>query len=148
MCVQCQVSCSLVAHRDAHVGYRWRCRQCNGRTSLRKGSFFKCKIELGKLVWILFSWATGVPSHHVAWHLGVSPRTMVDWTNFIGDVCAEDTGRQQAQLGGSDSAGSRSPSISSSPTFIVGHATATGSSTECGCLVQWRGRAGATCFNS
>ena len=25
---------------------------------------------------------------------------MVDWTNFIGDGCAEDTPRQQAQLGG------------------------------------------------
>ncbi len=47
-CVQCQVPCSLVAQRDAQDGYRWRCRQCHGRTSLRKGSFFKSKIELGK----------------------------------------------------------------------------------------------------
>ena len=30
---------------------------------------------------------------------------MVDWTNFIRDVCAENTRRQQAQLGGFDNAG-------------------------------------------
>ena len=53
--IQCQVPCSLVARHDAHDGYRWRRRRCNGRTSLRKGSFFKSKIELGKLVWLLFS---------------------------------------------------------------------------------------------
>ena len=29
-------------------------------------------------------------------------KAMVDWTNFTRDVCAEDTRRQQAQLGGSD----------------------------------------------
>ena len=77
----------------------------DGRTSLRMGSFFKSKIALGKREWLLFSWATDRPSHHMAWHLGVSPRTMVDWTNFIIEVCAEDTRRQQAQLGGFDNAG-------------------------------------------
>ena len=99
-CVQCQVPCNLVVQRGAQDGYRWRCRRCNGQTGLRKGSFFKSKIELGKLVWILFSWAAGVPSHHVAWHLGVSPRTMVDWNNFVRDVCTEDTRRHLAQVGG------------------------------------------------
>ena len=67
---------------------------------IRKGSFFKSKIELGKLVWILFSWAAGVPSQHMAWHLGVSPRTMVDWNNFVRDVCTEDTRRHLTQVGG------------------------------------------------
>ena len=41
----------------------------------------------------------------MAWHFGVSPRTLVDWTNFIRDICAEDTRRQQAQVGGFDNAG-------------------------------------------
>ena len=78
------VQLRLMLDDDVHPKFDWlarrgllhnthRCIQReNGQTSQRKGSFFKSKIELGKLVWHLFLWATDEPSHHVAWHLGVS----------------------------------------------------------------------------
>ena len=74
------------------AGDRW--------TSLRKGTFFKSKIALGKPVKRLFR--------------TIAPRGMAlgclytddgHRTNFIRDVCAEDAPRQQAQLGGFDNAG-------------------------------------------
>ena len=82
-----------------------RCRQCHQRHSVREGSFFKSKVPLGKLVWFLFSWATEIPLHHVTWQLTLSPRTAVDWGNFIRDICAEDVRRNLRQLGGFDNNG-------------------------------------------
>jgi len=38
----------------------------------------------------LFSWATEIPVHHVTWQLMLSPKTAVDWRNFVRDICAED----------------------------------------------------------
>ena len=38
-------------------------------------------------------------------HLDVSQHTLVDWSNFIRDVCAEDTRRNPVQLGGFDANG-------------------------------------------
>ena len=101
-CPQCQVLCGLVAQQDSQDGVRWKCRQCRQRTSVRKGAFFKSNMPLGKLVWILLYWASDTPVHHVAWHLDVSQHTLVDWTNFFRDVCAEDSRRNSIQLGGFD----------------------------------------------
>ena len=104
-CPQCAIPCSLVAQRDAQDGYRWKCRQCHRREGLRINSFFKSKIALGKLMWFLFSWASEMPMHNVEWHLPISRKTSVDWTNFIRDVCATDVGRNPIQLGGFDNNG-------------------------------------------
>ena len=104
-CPQCQVLCSLVVQWASQDGFRWRCRQCQQRASVRKGSFFKSNLPLGKLMWMLLSWASDTPVHHVAWHLDVSQHTLVDWSNFIRDVCAEDTRRNAVQLGGFDANG-------------------------------------------
>ena len=97
-CPQCQVLCSLVVQWASQDGFRWRCRQCQQRASVRKGSFFKSNLPLGKLMWMLLSWASDTPVNHVAWHLDVSQHTLVDWSNFIRDVCAEDTRRNAVQL--------------------------------------------------
>ena len=104
-CPQCQVLCSLVVQGASQDGFRWRCRQCQHRASVRKGSFFKSNLPLGKLTWILLSWASDTPVHHVAWHLDVSQHKLVGWSNFIRDVCAEDTRRNPVQLGGFDANG-------------------------------------------
>ena len=53
-------------------------------------AIFKSKLPLGKLVWINISWVSDTPVHHVTWHLDISKQTLVDWSNFICDVCAED----------------------------------------------------------
>ena len=99
-CPQCQVLCGLVAQQDSQDVVRWKCRL---RTSVRKGAFFKSKLSPGKLVWVLISWASDTPVHHVAWHLDVSMHTLVDWSNFIRDVCAkENCRRNPIQLDGFD----------------------------------------------
>ena len=95
-CVQCQVPCSLVGQRDAQDSCRWRCRQCNGRTSLRKGSFFsRASMNLcsrGRRVYYHNTWRDIWVSRLGRWSTGpTSPETSAQRT-------------QQAQLGGSHNA--------------------------------------------
>ena len=48
-CPQCQVLCRLVVQGASQDGFRWRCRQCQHRASVRKGSFFKSNLPHGKV---------------------------------------------------------------------------------------------------
>ena len=43
--------------------------------------------------------------HNVEWHLPISRKTSVDWSNLIRDVCATDVRRNPIQLGGFDNNG-------------------------------------------
>ena len=123
-CVQNQVPCSLVAQRDARDGYRWRCRQFNGGTHLRNGSFFKSKVELGNL--FCFSSRGRRTCHHTTWR--------DTWVSRLGRWSTGPTSSEtSAQRTHSDSRcssvcsttpGIRSSSSSTSPNFIVGNTTA------------------------
>ena len=82
------------------------CRLCGERRNIRLHSFFKRNFPLGKLMWLLFSWATEIAMQDVMWHLNISNHTVIDWYNFVRDVCAIDIRNHPLPLGGFDNNGS------------------------------------------
>ena len=105
LCTQCFGQCTLVAAHDSNDGYLWRCHLCGKNYSIRKDSWFHSPVPLGKLMWLLFSWATEVPTRNMMWHLEIAAHTAIDWVNFIRNVCVEDTCRHPMPLGGFDASG-------------------------------------------
>ena len=92
-CPQCQV---VKLDCAARFPGRIPLEMPHQRASVRKDAFFKSKLPLGKLVWMLLPWTSDTHVHYVAWHLDISKQTLVDWGNFIRDVCAEDSRRNSA----------------------------------------------------
>ena len=105
-CIRCAIACTLVAQRDVADGFRWKCRLCGEKRNIRLHSFFKSNLPLGKLVWLLFSWATEIAMQDMTWHLNISKHTVIDWYNFVRDVCAIDVRNNPQPLGGFDNNGS------------------------------------------
>ncbi|XP_077967707.1 uncharacterized protein LOC144421954 [Styela clava] len=84
---------------------RWRCQKknCRTTTTIRKGSFFEnSKAELTKLVTTMYFWADDVTQETMAKESELSKRTMVDWCNFIREVCSEDLIGRKKKIGGMD----------------------------------------------
>ncbi|CAF3729211.1 unnamed protein product [Rotaria socialis] len=71
--------------------YLWRCRTCKSTRSIRDGTFFsKSKLELRQVIDLLFYWSQCNDSHeHLRRHCKfASESTIVDWKNFMRDICA------------------------------------------------------------
>lgn len=47
---------SLVARIDCGDGYRWQCRLCRKRTSIKDGSFLRELFSIQKVIWIIYCW--------------------------------------------------------------------------------------------
>ncbi|KAK7477868.1 hypothetical protein BaRGS_00030864, partial [Batillaria attramentaria] len=73
-------------------GKRWRCPgRCNVTKTIRDGSWFeKSKISLPNNILLFYCWHMDLPQVQVSRELEVSTRTVVDWMNFIREVCEED----------------------------------------------------------
>ena len=82
-------------------GYIWRCPTCRAKKSIRDGSFFsKSKLDLCTLVEMIYYWAIRLSQGNVMEQLRiVSKSTLVDWFNFIRDICIE-WHRNHPMLGG------------------------------------------------
>nr|KAG5698923.1 hypothetical protein BaRGS_024844 [Batillaria attramentaria] len=71
--------------------------------AIRDGSWFeKSKISLPNNILLLYCWHMDLPQVQVARELEVSTRTVVDWMNFIREVCEEDLRLHPQQVGGLD----------------------------------------------
>ena len=52
----------LNAYKSAADGYRWFCKNCKERQSVREGSFFsKIRLPLKQLLLYIYSWSRNVP---------------------------------------------------------------------------------------
>ncbi|CAF1582719.1 unnamed protein product, partial [Didymodactylos carnosus] len=86
-------------------GCRWICkeRSCRLTRSIRDGTFFSgSKLEMSQILDLMLFWSQGVDSHKfLRRHCGfASNSTIVDWKNFLCDVCAEHFLRNPAVIGG------------------------------------------------
>ena len=83
-------------------GYEWRCTPCRGRCFLRKGSFFiPSHLTIPLLLNFLYYWSEELQSHaFLEKHLGWSPNTVVDWKNFLKDICVEEVLVNPEPIGG------------------------------------------------
>ena len=106
---------SGAVQQGSQDGFRWISRQCHQRASVRNNSF----LSLGKLVWMLLSWESDTPD--------ISKQMLVDWDNFIRDVCTEDSRRNPVQLEVSITTTDPSLSRSMKVTSFIESTTAGGS---------------------
>jgi len=61
---------------------------CRAATSVRKGSFFSSsKLRLHQLMLVMYHWASDSPQWLVMREVRASHRTIVDWYNFLREVC-------------------------------------------------------------
>ncbi|CAF0914041.1 unnamed protein product [Didymodactylos carnosus] len=85
--------------------YQWCCREknCKLTRSIRDGTFFSnSKLEIQQILDLMYFWAHSLDTHHVLHRqcgLG-SEWTIVDWKNFLRDICAEYFLRHPAMIGG------------------------------------------------
>ena len=83
-------------------GYEWRCSPCRSKCSIRYGSFFMpSKLPLPLMFKFLYYWTEDLQSHaFLEKHLGWSPNTVVDWKNFMRDICLEEILINPQPIGG------------------------------------------------
>ncbi|KAK7507258.1 hypothetical protein BaRGS_00001193 [Batillaria attramentaria] len=87
-------------------GKRWRCPgACNITKTIRDGSWFeKSKLSLPTSILLLYFWSADFPQGLVSRELQLSRPTIIDWSNFIREVCEEDLRLHPQQVGGLDEA--------------------------------------------
>jgi len=61
---------------------------CRATTSVSKGSFFSSsKLRLHQLMLVMYHWASDSPQWLVMREVRAPNRTIVDWYNFLREVC-------------------------------------------------------------
>ncbi|KAI6647651.1 hypothetical protein LOD99_8616 [Oopsacas minuta] len=87
---------------DSKDNKKWRCRTCKTTGSLRYESFNKgSNRSLPSLLQFLYFWSEDIQSHvFLEKQLQWSPNTVVDWNNFVRDICIEDLIINQEPIGG------------------------------------------------
>ena len=91
LCHRCVgVSCTVIKCSDCVDGIRWRSHQWKSVSSIRLGSFFeKSHLKLATIVEMIYHWALNHKATEVVNDLSLSWHTVVDWFNFIRDICSE-----------------------------------------------------------
>lgn len=79
----------------------WACIDCHGQTSIRKDSFFEgSHLSLQQLVDLVYWWSADVKQSEVAHQCRISSEAIVDWQNFIRDICCQYMLDHPVELGG------------------------------------------------
>ena len=85
-------------------GDRWSChvRGCRDEVGLRKGTWLESSnLPFRKVVLFLYCWSRELTSIEFSKReLGISSKTVVDWNNFIREVCANDLLANPPVIGG------------------------------------------------
>ena len=82
-------------------GYCWACWQCQQQKQVTCDLFFAgSPLMLVQLIDIIYWWSHQVRQVDTCMESGVSAKSMVDWQNFINDVCCQYLLDHQVQIGG------------------------------------------------
>ena len=109
-CPNCSSPMSFKPRTDINDGYTWRCTEarCRKRVSLREGSFFaKSHLPMWKIVRFFYLWTTDARIEIITHELDISKKTVIDWSNFMRDVCQSYVRDWQTPIGGRDPSGQR-----------------------------------------
>lgn len=83
--------------------YSWRCRTCKSTRTIREGTFFSnSKLELEQVVDLMYYWSQCLDSHiHLERHCQMKgAATIVDWKNFILDICVDTCIKSSSKIDG------------------------------------------------
>ena len=100
-CGNCSEPCSLSRYSETADGWRWRCCRDNFTRSIRWKSFFnESHLSLQKILYIIYMWCYDYPQNIIARESAVSKHSIVDWCNFIREICEEYLELNPQLLGG------------------------------------------------
>lgn len=102
-CSVCREPCTLNRYAQGLDGWRWRCNRDNFCQSVRHNTFFqRSHLQLNHLVFLLYMWCYDYPQTQMIRETGVAEPTIIDWCNFIREICEEYLEANPQQLGGFD----------------------------------------------
>ena len=80
------------SHANSQDGYKWKCRICKSSCSIHLDSLFHpSKLSLTSLLQFVYPWCEDIQSHAIMERqLKWVPATVVDWKNFMRDICVEE----------------------------------------------------------
>ena len=102
-CRKCDSDMRFGGKSGVTDGFVWRCKRkgCKTTVSPRDGSFFeKSKLPMSKLLHCIYLWALETSIVSATAQLAVSAPTLVDFYNFLREVCSTALIRNPVQLGG------------------------------------------------
>ncbi|XP_012558355.1 uncharacterized protein LOC105845315 [Hydra vulgaris] len=102
-CKNCNIQFGLNTYKDAKDGYRWNCKKCFKRKSVRDDSFFsESRLSLQTLITYIYCWSPNMPVSQIQHETGMkdSPNTFADWASFCRDVCEVDLETNPLVIGG------------------------------------------------
>ena len=102
-CENCNTHFGLNSYQDAVDRYKWKCKGCNKRQSVRDGSFFsESRLSLQTLVCCIYGWSQNMQLSEIQHQAGMNdtPNTLADWANFCRDVCEVDLETNPSVIGG------------------------------------------------
>ena len=102
-CRKCDSDMRFGGKSGVTDGFVWRCKRkgCKTTVSARDGSFFgKSKLPMSKLLHCIYLWALETSIVSATAQLAVSAKTLVDFYNFLREVCSTALIRNPVQLGG------------------------------------------------
>ena len=103
-CEGCRLWKTEVLDKDRKLdGHNWKCFRCKQKTSVREGSFFQqSHLKLATIVRIMYLFVMNVPLMVAKQMLGgeVGKTCLMDWYNFMRDICTSHLPRHPVRLGG------------------------------------------------
>lgn len=107
VCMHCNEAATLNAFAQGQDKWRWRCNRDNFTQSVRHKSFFSnSHLSLKHLILLLYFWAYDTPQTIIMHELSIGDwHTVVDWINFIREVCEQFLEDNPIELGGIDEDG-------------------------------------------
>lgn len=102
-CPECEEPMKIYNCKQSIDLLEWRCRPCKCKKSIRNGSFFEnSKLSLDKLITLIYWWTTDAKQDIVIRETGISRVSVIDWFQFIRDICSELVENHSEPIGGFD----------------------------------------------
>ena len=91
----------LCTDNSKELQHYWKCPSCNAKLSLLANSFFaNSRLEISQILQIIYLWSTNTNATACSQSVGVSYKTVVQWYQFIREVCSQKLIEEAKQLGG------------------------------------------------
>ena len=101
--MQCKCGAEMyeLSYANYQDGYKWKCRVCKSSCSIRLDFFFHpLELTLTSLLQFVYLWCEDIQSHAIMEkQLKWAPATVVDWKNFMRNICLEEIIEDPEHLG-------------------------------------------------
>ncbi|KAK6986967.1 hypothetical protein BgiMline_016639 [Biomphalaria glabrata] len=106
-CINCQQPTSLVKETNSMDGFRWSCKICNVRKSIRDNSFFaRSHIPTVQLLHLIYCWSHDMPIFNICHETKIASEFAMNYCNFCREECEKYINRHRlSEIGGIDENG-------------------------------------------